>query len=75
MDDVELITAPNGVVASSLEIRGWQRWSHRVTRVEQETVAEVIEEFATGLPRGPLRTEQLLLRHHRCLTGGDDPTD
>jgi nitronate monooxygenase len=62
MDDVELITAPNGVVASSLR-SGAGSGGHTVSLVRTEgTVAEVIEEFATGYRAARARTEQLLQR-------------
>jgi nitronate monooxygenase len=63
MDDVELITAANGVVASSLK-SGAGSGGHTVSAVEGlSTVAEVIEDFAQGYTAARKRTEQLLLRH------------
>jgi nitronate monooxygenase len=60
MDDVELITAANGVVASSLR-SGAGSGGHTVSMVgQQSSVSEVIEEFATGYHAARARTEQLL---------------
>lgn len=63
MDDVELITAANGVVASSLR-SGAGSGGHTVSAVERlSTVAEVIEEYAQSYAAARERTGQLLLRH------------
>ena len=63
MDDVELITAANGVVASSLR-SGAGSGGHTVSAVTGlSTVSEVIDEFAQGYAAARRRTEQLLLRH------------
>jgi len=63
MDDVELITASNGVVASSLR-SGAGSGGHTVSAVARvSTVAEVIDEFVRDYDDARRRTEQLLLRH------------
>jgi nitronate monooxygenase len=60
MDDVELITAPNGVVASSLR-SGAGSGGHTVSLVQNHSsVAAVIEEFAKDYQAARDRTEQLL---------------
>jgi nitronate monooxygenase len=60
MDDVELITATNGVVASSLRSRAGSG-GHTVSLVDrQSTVADVIDEFAVGYQAARAQTEHLL---------------
>lgn len=62
MDDVELITAANGVVASNLR-SGAGSGGHTVSAVDRlSTVAEVIDEFTRDYATARQRTEQLLLR-------------
>jgi nitronate monooxygenase len=60
MDDVELITAPNGVVASNLR-SGAGSGGHTVSLVcQQSSVSEVVEEFSRDYHAARARTEQLL---------------
>ena len=63
MDDVELITAANGVAASSLR-SGAGSGGHTVSAVDRlSTVADVLNEFTRDYSTARQRTEQLLRGH------------
>lgn len=60
MDDISLITAQNGVVASSLP-DGAGSAGHTVSAVrDRQTVSQLVEEIETGWGDARRRTEQLL---------------